>query len=223
MGDAKNAASKEEMHCWGVGFACDGKEFACCTSHGVFVYKVHTQNCQGQGGDFHNSALERFVPQMLTENVTTSAILGALEKKERGKAMILALALNDFNVLLKVFESVPVDDVPSLLTSIGPTVLPALINFLAQCLHPTKGTKHLQFILTWVEHLLDLHLGTLLSWQGERTIDINYSKGDVVALLLQLLQRVTQQHQSLQSVFRNNMYALEFLAVSQRQKDAERE
>lgn len=138
------------MHCWGVDFSMDGKEFAVGTSHGVFVYKVQTQSTQGGGGDFHNSALERFIPQMLTENVSTQAVLSALEREQHGKAAILALALNYFTILLKVFESIKLEDIPTVVSRIGPTLLPALLNFLAQCLHPTKGTKHLEHHLAWV-------------------------------------------------------------------------
>jgi len=219
QGQAKDAYSKEELHCWGVDFSMDGKEFAVGTSHGVFVYKVQTQSTQGRGGDFHNSALERFIPQMLTENVSTQAVLNALERNQVGKATILALALNDFTILLKVFESIKLEDIPTVVSRIGPTLLPALLNFLAQCLHPTKGTKHLEHHLNWVEKVLDLHLSTLLNWQGERTIDINYSKGDVVALLLQLLHQISHQHQSLQGIFRKNMYLLEFLKTTKKESD----
>jgi len=214
VGEAKDAYSKEEMHCWGVDFSMDGKEFAVGTSHGVFVYKVQTQNTHSRGGDLHNSALERFAPQMLTENVTTQTVLSALEREQYSKATILALALNDFQILLKVFESITLENIPNIVTSIGPTLLPALLNFLTQCLHPQKGTKHFQHHLTWVETILDLHLSTLMNWQGERTIDINYSKGDVVALLLQLLQQIGQQHQSLKGIFQKNTYLLEYLKLS---------
>lgn len=115
-----------------MAFSADSQQFAVATTHGVFVF---SQDATG-GGIYGES---RFVPQMLTKAVSAPAVLKALEEQNMSKAMILALALNDRDLLRKVYEQVPVDSIDLVVASIGSPLLPALIAFLGhECLGSSK-------------------------------------------------------------------------------------
>jgi hypothetical protein len=95
--------------------------------------------------------------------------------------MILALGLNDFMWLSRVYVSIPYKHIPVVVESIPPLFLPALLNFLRICLmepnqnqnsHHTNvstqellpcfsGSPHLQFHLHWLTCILSSHLSVL--------------------------------------------------------------
>merc|ERR1712194_446674 len=89
------------------------------------------------------------------------AILKALDAGNLSRAMILALALNDINLIRKVYEKVPVEAVPAVVASVGAPLLPALLWFLSMELKPSTGTPHFQFHVQWVTSIVDLHFVTL--------------------------------------------------------------
>jgi hypothetical protein len=81
--------------------------------------------------------------------------------------MILALALNDFNILEKIYTSIPYSNISIVVQSVPPLLIPALLNFLRVCLADvvrqttpvsegqqfptfTGGSPHFQYHLRWL-------------------------------------------------------------------------
>lgn len=215
IGEAKDAYSDKQLHLWDVAFSADSQQFAVATTHGTFVFsKDAGMGMAGATGIYGSEA--RFVPQMLTKAVSAPAVLKALEAKDVTKAMILALALNDYALLRKVYEQVPVSSIELVVASIGSPLLPALIAFLSLELKPQTGSPHYQFHVLWISALIDLHFQTLLEMTTGRSTSrtgsiLESSRSDVAALCLQLLVEVSQRHAGMSKIFENNTYLLRFL------------
>lgn len=221
VGEAKDMYTERELHVWDVAFSADAHQLAAATTHGVFVYVADTGLGTPSAADsIHVGDVGRFVPQMLTRNVTAPAILRALEAGEHSRAMILALALNDYGLLRKAYEAVPSKSIPVVVASIGAPLLPALLWFLSSELRPSTGTPHFQFHVDWVAALIDLHFLTLSEMVSGRPTAArtgaaleaaSASRTDVAALCLQLLVELSQRHASMVKLFDGNAYLLRYL------------
>merc|ERR1712151_1446256 len=145
--------------------------------------------------------------------------------------MILALALNDYGLLRKVYEQVPPASVPAVVASVGAPLLPALLWFLSLELRPSTGTPHFQFRVLWVNAVVDLHFVTLLDMStGKATARTGSSleqaataRPDVAALALQLLVELSQRHAVMAKTFDNNTYLLRYLGAAPQDADSRAE
>jgi len=228
VGEAKDMYTERELHVWGVAFSSDSQQFAVATTHGVFVYSAE-MGLGAPTGSAIGSEAGRFVPQMLTRNVSGPAVLKALEAKDLSKAMILALALNDHALLRQVYESVPVATIPVVIASIGSPLLPALLSFISYELKPTTGSPHFQFHVNWINALVDLHFLTLLELSsGKATARTGTaleaaatSRTDVAALCLQLLVELSERHATMAKTFESNRYLLRYLGAAPVERQGE--
>jgi len=220
VGEAKDRYAERELHVWDVAFSADSQQFAAATTHGVFVYAADA-GVGGHSGHGSGAASQasRFVPQMLTKNVSAPAILKALGSGDLSRAMILALALNDYGLLRRVYEKIPVASIAIVVASIGAPLLPALLWFLSLEMRPASGTPHFQFHVHWVATIIDIHFTTLLDMAaGKSTARTGAaleaaaaSRSDVAALCLQLLVELSQRHAGMVKTFDSNIYLLRYL------------
>merc|ERR1719499_2990080 len=133
--------------------------------------------------------------------------------------MILALALADFGLVRKVYESVPLKSIPVVVASIGAPLLPAMLYFLSLEIRPATGTPHFQFHVNWVACIIDVHFQTLMDLStGKATARTGNaieaaasSRSDVAALCLQLLVELSQRHSGMVKTFDQNIYLLRYL------------
>merc|ERR1740121_1964754 len=136
--------------------------------------------------------------------------------------MILALALNDYGLLRRVYEAVTTREIPVIIASVGAPLLPALLWFLSLELKPSSGTAHFQFHLKWVASVIDLHLLTLLEMSSGRSTARTgsaleaaaASRSDVAAMCLQLLVELSQRYGAMSKTFDGNIYMLRYLSSS---------
>jgi len=220
VGEAKDRYSDSELHVWNVAFSPDSQQFAAATTHGVYIFSADMGfGTSSASGGIYRDELGAFAPQMLTQNVSAPAVIQALEEKDLSRAMILALALNDHNLIRKVYEKIPVQTIPLIAASIGAPVLPALLRFLAIELRPSSGTPHFQFHVSWVKSLIDLHFqtltelvsGKLTSRTGTALEAAATANSDVSALCLRLLVEFTERFSATSKVFNSNIYLLKYL------------
>uniref|UniRef100_A0A7S4VDS4 Small-subunit processome Utp12 domain-containing protein n=1 Tax=Alexandrium monilatum TaxID=311494 RepID=A0A7S4VDS4_9DINO len=230
VGEAKDMYSERELHVWGVAFSADSQQFAAATTHGVFVFSADLGlGTPSSAASLFGGEISRFAPQMLTKNVSAPAVLQALSAGDLSRAMILALALNDYGLLRKVYQSVPRASIPLVISSIGSPLLPALIWFLGAELKPVTGTPHFQFHVHWVLALIDLHFQTLLEMSAGKTTERTgtmleaaaASRSDVVALCLGLLVELSQRHSTMAKTFESNRYLLRYLGSMPIKEEAE--
>ncbi|ORM41516.1 Periodic tryptophan protein 2 -like protein [Babesia sp. Xinjiang] len=204
------------FHVWCVSCAPDGRQFAAATSHGLYVYSmdafIKTPN-------YVNEVLKSvgsFQPQLLTKNVTTGNVLSALESGEYSRAFILALALNDFNTLLRCYESVPIGSINQVVASIAPDFVCVLLNFIRAALSPDSpnGTVHLQWHLLWLEEIFAIHMNTL-SGMGEGGVQRAISPVGQIeprTMLLMLLRQLRQTKANVSGLVSSNAQTMTYLA-----------
>lgn len=112
--------------------------------------------------------LDRFTPNIVTKNVTPQNILDAVDARDYSRAMILALALNDFKLLNLVYTSIPYKCILIVVQSVPPILIASLLNFLRVCLldvvrRPDSrnaavgGSPHLQYHLKWLTSIFTSH------------------------------------------------------------------
>jgi len=215
QGETADKFSAKELHVWDVAFSMDARYFAAATTQGLYVYSLDAGVATDGGsiGQLYGTAMERFVPQILTEKVTAVGVLAALKDGKWGKAMVLGLALNDFGLLVKVYESIPLGQVPVVVAGIGAPLLPALLHFLGACLHPTVGTPHVEYHFAWINAILDTHLSLLQDMNSAGAVASLTAKADMRTLFLYILQQVQHVHKNLGKLLQNNLFTLEYLTT----------
>ncbi|XP_053992723.1 uncharacterized protein LOC128883893 [Hylaeus volcanicus] len=187
VGDLKPLHERKKFKIWKLAFSQDGQQWCAATSHGLFTFSLDSKNCMALSnrsmGSYQASgisSLDTFRPNLITKKVSPESILNVL-KKNPAQAMILALGLNDFMWLSRVYVSIPYKYIGVVVESIPPLFLPALLNFLRICLmEPSQnqinedinlstpdlstslgGSPHLQFHLHWLTCILSCHLSVL--------------------------------------------------------------
>lgn len=231
IGEAKSRYAEREFHVWDVAFSADSQQFAAATTHGVFVYSEDTGFGAPATSSIYGGEVTQFVPQMLTKSVSAPAVLKALDTGDLSKAMILALALNDHMLLRQVYEKVPVQSIPIVVSSIGAPLLPGILRFLGLELRPSIGSPHFQFHVRWITAIIDIHFNTLMEMSAGK--DINRtggalevaaaSRSDVAALCLQLLVELSQRHTAMVKTFDSNIALLRYLGFAPQKIEDEEE
>ncbi|CDR94927.1 periodic tryptophan protein 2-like protein, putative [Babesia bigemina] len=204
------------FHVWCVSCAPDGRQFAAATSHGLYVYSV---DAYIKTPNYVNEVLKSvgsFQPQLLTKNVTTGNVLSALEAGEYSRAFVLALALNDFNTLLRCYESVPIGSIGQVVASVAPEFVCVCLNFIRAVLSPDSpcGTVHLQWHLLWLEEIFSIHMHTLggLDGSGGAKSIAPVGQMDMRTMLLLLLRQLRQTKATVSGVLSSNAHTVGYLA-----------
>ncbi|GFE54429.1 WD G-beta repeat containing protein p103 [Babesia ovis] len=209
------AKRSRRFHVWCVSCAPDGRQFAAATSHGLYVYSmdafIKTPNYVGEV----LKSVGSFQPQLLTKNVTVGNVLAALEAGEYSRAFILALALNDFNTLLRCYERVPSDSIGQVVASIAPEFVCVLLNFIRAVLCPDSpnGTIHLEWHLRWLEEIFSIHMHTLsgLGNSGTQKAITPVGQIDPRTMLLMLLRQLRQTKSNVSGLLHSNAQTVSYL------------
>ncbi|KAF8819443.1 putative periodic tryptophan protein PWP2, partial [Cardiosporidium cionae] len=238
VGENQIEAQKTEFCVWQIKFAMDGRQWAVATSQGVFVYSLDAKGglpTRGASQQAFYHSMETFQPQFLTKNVNIQAIDEALSAQHYSKAFILSLALNQYSLLVRVYESIPFDSIPLVVSSIPPSLLPPLLNLLRVLLglEGSQRTRHFQVHLIWLKACLTLHMDVFQSdfnafyssnpsslpstgessSQDETALDSFHSLRniDLRSLFLLLLNQIQQWHSTLNESFGKNVQILTYI------------
>jgi periodic tryptophan protein 2 len=123
-----------------VRFAPDGRSWAAASTEGLVIYSL-------------DDALQ-FDPTGLELDTTPEAVGKALHRGEHGRALPMALCLNEPSLIRAAFVAVPPAEVRLVASALPPPYLPRLLSFLASEL---DGSRHLHALLLWVHQLLVCH------------------------------------------------------------------
>lgn len=92
------------------------------------------------------------------QDVTPAAVDAAIAAGSFGRALLLALHLNEAGPIHRAVEAAPADVVPLLASLVPPVFLSRLLDFVASRLAPgTAGSPHLEFHLRWALALMQCH------------------------------------------------------------------
>lgn len=136
------AASKSRpaIRTTGVLFSPTSASFSAASTEGLLVCSI-------------DDALQ-FDPFDLDVDVTMESCLELLEKRQYLYALVMAFRLGDQKILTRVYEAVPVGDIPLVSQGVPPVYVPRLLSFIAS--HGQRS-PHVEFSMLWLRSTLEAH------------------------------------------------------------------
>jgi len=180
---SKRLATRPAVCTKGVAFSPTGRSWAAATTEGLLIYSL-------------DSTLI-FDPFELDVDITSASIITTLEEKKYLQALLMAFRMNEQNILVKVFESIPHIDIQLVVQAFPSSYLQKLLSLIALQM---ENSPHLEFHLVWCIHLF--------SHQGEYIRD---NSSSFLSVLRNLHKHVTQQYQDLVRLSDENTYTLQYL------------
>ena len=164
-------------------FSPDGRSFAVASTEGLMVYSL-------------DDALQ-FDPTGLELSTTPFAVGLALSRGEFGRAMPMALCLNESALIKTVWESTPPGDVAVVAAALPPPYLPRLLAFLAG---EIDTTRHLQAMLVWMHQLMLAHATRLRNERESHEVPLRA-----------LHKAVCTRYDDLSKLCHGNLFSLRFI------------
>jgi len=181
--DMSSRTFKPEVRVTGLMFSPTGRSFVATSTEGLLVYSLDRRIV--------------FDPYELQIEITPQHIRRTMRGGELGKALVMALRLNEKDVVREVVEQVPVGNVELLVKDAPEKYIPRILEFVAE---EFEETRHIEFYLKWTLFILSQH-GRFLK---EKCTDFM----PVFNLLLKNLMR---KKDNLGKVCDNNKYAIKYL------------
>lgn len=182
-GDKSSRKTRPEIRATCVRFAPTGRAFGAATTEGLLVFSL-------------DESLT-FDPFDLDESVTPAAAAAASAEGKHAKAVVMALHLNETEVIQRALAAVPVGAVEAVAESVPLTFIRRLMDVVAD---RVSTSPHLELYLRWALGILQAH-GRALS-----------ERSSVMIPSLRAVQKAVAAHSdALGRICDGNTYMLEFL------------
>lgn len=182
-GDDGSRKSRVEVGTMQVAFSSTGREWATVSWEGLHLYSLDDDMI--------------FDPISLSEAITPAAITSNLAFGEYGKALKMAVHLNEFELVKEVLEETPYGTVPFVVRSIGPEQLEHLLQFISKCM---TDSPHVEFYLQWCLELLQIH-----------GVYMEKHRGTFMRAFRAVHKTVQTRHDELKIICEENKYTLDFI------------
>ncbi|KAI9834542.1 MAG: hypothetical protein M1819_002918 [Sarea resinae] len=184
-GDPSLRRTRPEVRVPSVAFSPTGRAFCAASTEGLLIYSL-------------DSSATAFDPIDLDIDITPANTLHALQTDHDPlKALIMAFRLNERALLRRVYEAVPVKDIPFVVRGLPSVYLARLVRFVA---HVTDESPHLEFNLLWLESVL-----------SGRGAEMKEAAGTLAAELRTVAKAVARIRGELIRLTESNIYALDYL------------
>jgi len=167
-----------------VKFSPDGRQWAAASTEGLLIYSLDQTLL--------------FDPTDLDIEVTPKNTLVLLEKKSYGKALVMALRLNESKLIKRIVEAVPLKDVFMVSSSIPMQFLERLLTLMSGSV---KSSAHVQFYLTWIQSLITHH-----------SLTLRKNSMRMLSTMRSLHGSLSEQYSSISRICQGNYYELGFIA-----------
>lgn len=167
-----------------VRFAPDGRSWAAASTEGLLIYSI-------------DDALQ-FDPTGLELTTTPTAVGLAVSRGEYGRAMPMALCLNEVHLIRTVWQAVPPEAVQVVAAALPRPYLARLLMFLGA---EIDTSRHLHAILLWLHHLMLAHSEHMREQRSAHEV-----------ALRTLHKGVCARYDELTKVCHGNQFSLSFLA-----------
>lgn len=131
---------KPEVRVFSLQFSPTGQAWAAATTEGLLIYSLDVGLV--------------FDPFQLELGITPDTVKIALNIKEYAKALMMALRLNEKQLIQRVVENIPLSDIELTATSLPDIYIDKILKFIASEL---ELTRHIHFYLLWIETILTKH------------------------------------------------------------------
>ncbi|XP_065187306.1 periodic tryptophan protein 2 homolog [Sycon ciliatum] len=183
VGDKSSRRTKPEIRTKSVQFSPTGRAWAAASTEGLLIYSL--------------DASVVFDPIELDVDVTVSRICSLLDKGEMLNAVVMSLRLNEIDMIQRVIETVPADEVEMLCRQLPAKYAELLLKTLGGLF---ETSRHLQFYLTWSGALLRAHARTFKEHCNT-----------LMPALQSLHKAMAQKHEDVEKLCDDNMYTMQYL------------
>ncbi|XP_029644445.1 periodic tryptophan protein 2 homolog isoform X2 [Octopus sinensis] len=139
-GDMSSRHWKAEVRVCCIRFSPTGRAWAATSTEGLLVYSLD-----------HSLT---FDPFELEVDITPDKIRHTLKEKDYSAALMLSFRLNEHPIIQEVLEQIPLNDVLIICQNLHSTYVDKLLFFISGQI---EQSAHIQYYLTWLEHLLVSH------------------------------------------------------------------
>uniref|UniRef100_A0A7S0Q3Z6 Small-subunit processome Utp12 domain-containing protein n=1 Tax=Coccolithus braarudii TaxID=221442 RepID=A0A7S0Q3Z6_9EUKA len=183
LGRRSERISRLAVRCACVRFSPDGRSWAAASTEGLLIYSQDEER--------------RFDPTDLEVTTTPSSVAAAISSCDFGRALPMALCLNEPGLIRAAWQRVPPPQIQLVAQSVPLSYLERLLRFLAVEL---DRSRHVHALLLWVQQLLIAHG----AWLRDRTATYEVP-------LRALLKGARARYDELSHMCNGNVYALDFL------------
>eukprot|EP01126_Amoeba_proteus_P062326 TRINITY_DN8456_c0_g1_i4.p1 TRINITY_DN8456_c0_g1~~TRINITY_DN8456_c0_g1_i4.p1 ORF type:complete len:737 (-),score=150.98 TRINITY_DN8456_c0_g1_i4:285-2495(-) len=192
------SGKKETIKISEVTFSPSGRQWACCSTTGLVVFSLDEQIL--------------FDPYQLDLDVTSVNIHKTLMDGLYLKALVMALRLNEFDITLKVFETIPHESIEIIARDLHRSYLKHFLTFIARYMStptPLWGTvsPHVHFTMKWISAILFSH--------GQFLKD---NPGQFSTSFRALQKNILQVQEVLDQVCTNNSAIMSYLGNAQKKE-----
>lgn len=182
-GDPGARSARPEIRVSSIAFSPSLSAFAAASTEGLMIYSIDDEVV--------------FDPFELDVDITPEATLEVLQEKEYLNALIMSFRLNEKYLIHKVYEAIPVSDIPLVCGSLPVVYLDRMLQFTGEL---ALTSPHIEFNLLWIRHLLSSH--------GKYIGGHRHQFSSSMRLLQRFLLRIAKPITSTSKV---NMYSYAFL------------
>ncbi|KAG9125096.1 hypothetical protein FRC07_008978 [Ceratobasidium sp. 392] len=136
-GDLSKRRTSQEARTKCVRFSPTGRSWAAASTEGLLIYSIDDAAA--------------FDPFDIDLDITPQSTLQVLGDKDYMKALVMAFRMNEKNLLQKVFEAIPTNDIPLIARQVPTIYLPTLLQFVGE---HAESSPHMEFDLLWINSLL---------------------------------------------------------------------
>jgi periodic tryptophan protein 2 len=149
-GDLSKRRYRQEARTKSVRFSPTGRAWAAASTEGLLIYSV-------------DDAIS-FDPFDIDIDLTSQAVIAAIENRETLKSLVMAFRLNEKPLIRRAYSTAPRKDISLLARQLPVVYVDAMLAFIAEHL---ERSPHLEFDLLWVNALLTVHGRHLRDRSGE--------------------------------------------------------
>uniref|UniRef100_A0A1I8PA59 Small-subunit processome Utp12 domain-containing protein n=1 Tax=Stomoxys calcitrans TaxID=35570 RepID=A0A1I8PA59_STOCA len=190
-GDMAARNFKPEMKVFSVKFSPTGQSFAAACTEGLCIYSLDKGVV--------------FDPLDLSLEVTPKAIKEAIKHSDYSQALIMALKLNENNIISLALESIPHQDIQLICSTLPDNLAHRLLQVIARLL---QTSPHIEFYLKWSCSLLMTH--------GNKDGVFQH------ASLLALHESISRKYETLNRICDFNKYTMRVLVKTAKEQYAKK-
>ncbi|KAJ1525853.1 hypothetical protein ONE63_009048 [Megalurothrips usitatus] len=187
-GDMAARNVKPEVRVFSLQFSPTGQSWSAVTTEGLLVFSLDIGLV--------------FDPFMLELGVTPESTRKTLQDKDYAKALMMALKMNEQDLVQEVLESVPIESVELTVSSMPSVYQVRVLKFVATYV---ENSRHIDFYLRWSTLLLNALSPGLLRDRGSTTFT------QLLPVLLTLQKSLARKHDDLARICDYNKYTLQYL------------
>ncbi|CCE63016.1 hypothetical protein TPHA_0D03830 [Tetrapisispora phaffii CBS 4417] len=139
-GDMSTRRTRPEIRVTAVQFSPTANAFAAASTEGLLIYSLDN--------------VVVFDPFDLDIDITPQNTIASLTNKEYLNSFVMSLRLNEVYLINKVYESIPVSEIPLICSNIPVVYLPRILQFVGDF---SMDSPHIEFNLIWIKSLFSSH------------------------------------------------------------------